>query len=778
MRFPKRLFAPALVASAALALPALPALAQDADPAADPAAEPAPPPGGLEEIVVTAQRREEKLQEVPISITALTETDLELAGVRDLADIGFLVPNLRLQRAPSFDSAIQATIRGQTQDTLLLDRDPSVGLYIDDIYIPRSRGVLTTLFDTGRVEVLKGPQGTLFGRNTTGGAIRIVTNKPTDELSARIGTEFGDYAYNRLYGYANVPISDWLAVRLSFDAANRDGFTHVDEQPDLDDLRQEGYRASIRFTPTERVISDFSFDYANVHNNGGGNILRSVRVPSTANTLSGGLMVQELAQGGKQDGSRDTFSDLALFSDVDHYGISNTTSVEFDQFTVKNIFSYRSLESEQNFNLDGSAARILELDQLSQNLHYLQEEFQVYGTALDGKLDWITGLFYFNERGADDTASIILGALGGFGVGTDTKGDAENTSYSAYAQGTYHFDDFVPGLSFTGGLRWTEDKREVRASARARNAAMTCRLTDANLMPWPGCERTEEKSFSEPTWTAVLQYQATDQMMLYLAHRRGYRNGGFNIRAQSDVQFTPYDEEKVSDIEVGIKSDWILPGEMPLRFNAAGFWADYEDIQRSVRVSPPPGAPGGATIQDLILNAASAEIWGAEVELLFLPHPDLQLSFSGSFLDAEYDSFVQDADPATGMMEEDLSDNDFAFAPKWMFNTSIRYTLPLRQIGDLQIGTMVFQADHSWQSKTQLRTLNTPLSYQGKYGITNLRFQVDEVLGTGATVYFFARNVFDRAHWVSMTDLVSSLGFAAGFLGQPRTVGVGVAYQF
>src|SRR5690606_14718074 len=449
-------------------------------------------------------------------------------------------------------------------------------------------------------------------------------------------------------------------LRVGGQINSRDGYTHNETTgKDQDDQDSQAFRVSLLWQPTENLQSYFVYDQFNSDDNGTALRLVASRIPFQASTLAN-----------LEDSDFHTvFGNNPAYNKVDTSGIYNTTTYDYGNITLKNIIGYREVNTKLALDYDSSPLDIFfTYNQL--DVHQISEEFQVLGTALNDQINWIAGLYYFQEDGTDIQNSRLAGTRSNFGTGI-------NTSKSVFAQATWQLP-WVEGLSLTAGMRKTWDEREAEqfnkfSASSAYNlpdfgdqpvdgVTVTCRLRDENNVVLDPCQRKLSTDFSEPTWTVSVDYQINDETLVYLSHRKGYRSGLFNLRGNTFAEIQPVNPEAVRDFELGIKSDWSI-ADMPVRTNFAVYQQQYDDIQRTLTYAPNPPSPAVIT---LIVNAAAATIEGYEFEASILPLPNLEISAGYSYSMAEYDEFEVPAptiaNPANTV---DGSDNRFQLAPSY-----------------------------------------------------------------------------------------------------------------
>jgi iron complex outermembrane receptor protein len=743
---------------------------------------------GLENIVVTARRTEESLQKTPVSVTALSRDDLTVRSSFDLDSIDNFAPNITVQSAPLSSGAnfiASAFIRGIGQGDFLATTDPGVGIYVDDVYLARAQGALLDLSDIQRVEVLRGPQGTLFGKNAIGGVIQAVSVAPNDEFGGYGEVSFGRFNRLRVRGDINIPINDELFLRVAASVRQSDGFgvrrdiltNEVTGEQGTED--RIGGRARLRWNPSERFDATLSFDYARVREESAVNDITAV---NDANGLLGFYNafvadpIPYTSQAILTDSPYETFNGSTdrddNNADMDNWGLSLVLQWTIDDLFVKSITAYRNLEVVFGRDGDGGPQEMVDnlgvLDQWQ-----FSQEFQVGGSALNERVTWLAGAYYLTEDVSDLTdvvvASGIFDALealpgavvplvpgtvcpggpadpcaGGAGnplnVGFDNdffgRSDLENKSYALFLTATTKILD---NLSLTTGIRWThEDKSQVIPFYR-RNVSMVDVVT-------PGTSFEEE--FNAVTPKVSLEYQVTPDHLVYFSAARGFRSGGFEGRPTLGFNVGPFGQEFLWSYELGTKTEWF---DNRLRVNASVFQSDWSDIQTTVIVT------NGITIAPRTDNAGDGRIRGFELEVLAAPTPELRIDASVGYLDAEYLSL--------GDAVEVAIDNRFPQTPEWTFNIGGQYTADLSGSGSL-----TGRIDYSYRSSFFIDAQNSPGAFQEGYGLLAGRLTFSPP-SEKWSVAVYGTNLTDEAYIVGGTPQFNALGFDEVVRGRPREFG-------
>lgn len=773
---------------------------------------------GIEEIIVTSRKRAESIQSVPLAVSAVSGDALERANVSDVSQLSTQVPSLTIVPGSSGSKAIPTfAIRGQSQQELTILADPSVPIYINDMVIERQQGVNQTLFDLESVEVLKGPQGTLFGRNSTGGAINIKANRPSKISEGYVGATFGNFGRFNTTGMVNVPITDWAQLRVAGQTTDSDGYIKdvvLDEN--INHEHTKAARVSLALQPAEGLDSLFTYSRFIEDDGGTGVFIQKLAPGSGANATrpdgsanptaaalgyQGALSGEQILADQQARGIYKTASGADQYTRISTWDIANTTTYELnDNLSVKNIAGYRRVTGGNFDDIDGMPIPFF---QIARDYDFKQwsEELQLSGNT--ETLNWIVGAYYFNEKGGTKDYSITLKPAttspgnqipqphpNRFPGWSLTWPTGENTSKSVFAQATQKLDPLLEGLALTVGARYTWDERIARVRNRSGNSTNpdgpeVCRFsrdldgdgtdeTPAAQVPIADCDVSFKKDFSEPTYNISLDYQVTKQNLVYLAHRRGYRTGGFGARAATQAALSEtYDAEIVTDFELGTKNDFTVGGR-PLRVNLAAYYSDYKDIQRLL-TDPATNPP-----QTVPVNAGKATIKGGELELTFMPTDHLTLSGFYSYVNAGYDEFLDcgvDADPnMPGVQCTDRKSQPFARAPKNIYSITARYDLPV----DSKIGAPGVQLNYYHTDGFSSNDSYDPNQAVSGWNLMNLRADWTSVMGSSWNVGMSVNNLLDKEYVLPVGDVYTSsiIGVVSRTPGAPRTYLFDVRYNF
>jgi iron complex outermembrane receptor protein len=707
----------------------------------------------IEEVIVTAQKREERLQDVPISISAYSAKDMEAKSLNSLQELAQFTPNLTYSNHPS--SARTGAIiymRGVGQGDSNVYWDPGVAIYLDGVYMGRMQGLDLDLLDLERVEVLRGPQGTLYGRNTIGGAINVVSAKPTDEFEGYAQVTTG--RYDRIDGKVsvNVPIVPGkLAAKFAGDTLNRDGYGErfdfftgkkIDEMGDIESLSG---RAMLNWKPGDNLDILFSVDAQRAREFGAVHKLPEVGLPPLA-VLYNNVVNPDPNLGAifLTDNDFTTYETGGNANELDAFGTSLTVELNLDKFTFKSLTGYRQVETFHLIAPDGTPYTVLDSTQ-SVDQDQFSQEFNVIGTAFDNRMDWILGLYYFQEDAIGNRRADIYPELFNvIGLEITAKSFTRNEveSWATFGQFTYTLTD---KLNITSGMRYTSDSKDVTGS-RDRPA------TGVILVPL----QTKSDSWEAITGRIGFEYHWIDEIMTYFSAARGFKSGGINGEPQAGSGFLPFNPEYIWTYEAGFKSELL---DRRLRFNAALFYSDFTDIQFNVFRADQFG-----NFITTVGNAAKARIMGLEADITALPAPGLTLNAQLGLLDAEY----TEVNPGTPVTE----DTEFSQTPKLTVSTSAQYQMPINTWGDL-----IARLDYVYKSKIHYDTANASLCQQDAFGLLNGRLTFENA-NANWSVSVFGTNLTDERYFLACGTNTGSLGFSDLQYARPREWGASLTYRF
>lgn len=740
--------------------------------------------GDFGEILVQARRRSENLRTVPIAITALPAEVITEKQIVTTQDLTFVTPGLIVAPALSRDQPA-FVIRGMQRLTTG-DGVPAVLTYFADVPLPNDGGILPA-YDIGSIQVLKGPQGTLFGRNTTGGAILVYPQAAGYELGGYVRGTYGKYDERTLEGGLNIPIvSDRVALRVAGQIARRDGYTkNLSGGPDLDDRHTESFRATLQIEPFDGFKNVTIFDYYRAREAGTGIVLAEVY--PLGGLSNGGLARMfpfslgydcgvspacdidlALAQQ-RAAGPRAVYSNITPYSNRDIWGITNTTTLDVtDGVTLKNIFGYRNVKIDYARNYDGTALPWVEHIGKTTPEQYTNE-LQAFGDLFDNKLDWIVGAFYYRS-GTSGTSGAQVTTLAPFIPVTVIEKYNNETSKALFAQLGY---SIVPRLKLNAGFRYTWDKVSQCGFSALAAAGF---VGDREGCIDNGGNLATAKS-SAPTWTLGLEYKATDDLFLYATTRRGYRAGGVNRSGMNPIlaPAETYAPEKVTDVELGAKAALNL-GSTKVTANIAAYRTKYKNIQTTLL--PRPNYDGDNNPANdpfsLIVSPGTARIQGIEFDGTISPATGVTLSGFLNYTDAKYLDFQ--LPPSLQPLSSFTAGNSaFPYTPRWSGG------LGLDLFHDLANGMGRLSANINYFRSGPVRfSVNKadPLSTEGAYSNTSARVYWDKIGGSGIGAGIFARNLFNTTYAAAAGFAVAPLSVSSRIYNEPRIYGVELRFGF
>lgn len=765
----------------------------------------------VEEITVTAQKREENIQEVPISVTALTTAALEEKGVTSVSDLDETVPNFYISPAPYGTSSTVLAMRGTSNNDGALSKNSTVGMYVDGFYIAKIVANNFDLEDLDRVEVLRGPQGTLFGRNTTGGAVNMVTKKPTEDREITAGTEVGNY--NAFHGRVtlNVPLigkngyfqSDalgTLSLRENLVYKSHDGYADNHSPTDvkatggseLNTLNRVFSMTSLRWQPRKEITLDYSFEYHRYRETPPGWQVTSVYPNSAVSGLLGpaydltpyvrkNRALGEVANSSQFDANH---SPHRLADDGNHRMHILTAAWDVGELgplgtvVVKSISGYRSVSFTQTIDLDASPLHVFDTH-TGANLDTWSEELQWLGTG--PRMHYVLGAYYYGEHSTSPRGSLIFSGSPFAEVNIRDSFFNKNSSYAAFGQVTWTPPILHDKLSVTGGVRYSEDHVHSETIHQCINITANVSPPGAppfftnvcpfNIIGVRSFKKSVGKTFGRegpgfPGLTPMVSiaYQWTDDLMTYFRANRGYQSGVAQGEVTNEQLFTTTDPERLEAYEAGFKSQW---WGNRLRVNADGFFSRYKD-----QVVPFQEF-SGAGVTSRSINAGKSEFWGTEVELTAIPLRGLEATGNYSYLSAKYLEFPGQATPG-GPTINVADQRKVQYAPAHTFTVGLTYTAPPTSAG-------VFSAhvDTFWTAKFYGHPEPPQDDAMWSYAVVNGRLQVVDIpLAKGSLdLSVFGRNLFERKYRISGFGL-GALGWAVDAYGDPRTFGLGLTYHF
>ncbi|MDX1676770.1 TonB-dependent receptor, partial [Arsukibacterium sp.] len=651
----------------------------------------------LERIEVTARRTVESLQEVPVAVTSIGADDIAQRGLSSVVEVQQFSPNTTLQASRGTNSTLTAFIRGVGQEDPLWGYEPGVGIYIDDVYVARPQGAVLDILNVERIEVLRGPQGTLYGKNTIGGAVKYVTREMTGDTEFSISGTVGSYNQRDIKVTGQIPlIANTLYLGVGYANLQRDGYgeflTSALPNQDRENYNKDlqAMRLTLEYRPLDNLFFRLNYDKTEDDSNakGGYRLLPSL-----------------LTDAPVPDSVYDSYTSLPTWNKVETDGISLTAEWDInDNFTLKSITSERTSYSPTNIDFDNTSLRIFDVPAIYDDENFTQELQLNYQT--DG-FKMVSGLYYFtaDSCGTFDAILEVLGqALGAPGLTREVSGCSNTDSSAIYAQGSY---DLTDKWSVTAGLRYTKDEKE----AIVRNG-----LIFNTVYPesgWiPGYVRPDglttpvvlddEESWNKLTPKIGVEYQHSRDMMLYASFSQGFKSGTFNPRASGPEDAA--DPETVNSYEIGIKSDW----NDSLRLNATLFMLDHKDRQY-ITVIPDPD--DSSALNQRLGNVGRSEATGAELEMTWIASRNLNIYANIGLIDASFEEVIQFTAPG---VSEDISDRfTITNTPETTATVGFSYDM-ITDFGDV-----IFNGNYAYRSEYDLVELDNLLTQDG-YGLLNL----------------------------------------------------------
>jgi iron complex outermembrane receptor protein len=748
---------------------------------------------GLEEITVTARKREENLQTAPLSITAFSSKGLEDRGVTNISEIAQFTPNLTFRNTSAIaatSSASSIYIRGIGQQDWALPTDPGVGVYLDGVYVARSIGGVLDMLDVQRVEVLKGPQGTLFGRNTIGGAINFVSKKPDfNKMAGSAEVIIGRFNRTDVRFSFNVPFSDTFAANFAGSRKYAEGYVK-NLNPGGPDLGGTGVwtgRAAFRWKAAENFEVNFSVDGTHEREGPAANVLMAVDENAIFVQIANGLFpinhfgqVPDAICLNQSNPARLTdktcynsqwiagpFTTYSTHqspnpftnSQIPGHPVSPDTGIDSfgtaldlnwdvnDGLTIKSISSYRRVSGFWSRDGDHSPLVVLQTSNYFTQ-HQISEELQFQGKAVDNKLKWIVGGYYFQEKGHHIDIVELPGAV------FNSGGYVNNDNKAIFGQATY---DFTQVFSATVGGRYTDEKKRFHPKSTVGQDSGLGIPAGTLVLP----DEEGELHTKKATPYINLAAHVTPDAMVYGTFSQGFKSGTFTQRVFPPRPDVPSARpEKVSSFEVGFKTTW---DDNRIRLNGALFWTDYKDMQVNVSEASPDNP---LAIGIITRNAAKARIKGGELELNAMPVRNLSIDAGLGYIDAKYTSLDPSA-VAAGLTLGSLLVN----TPKWTVTAGVAYTIELP--AQWQITPRV---DYIYTDTIANDANNTPMLVQGPTSVFNASLRLNDPSALW-TITAMVKNLTDKTYLISGNADAAS-GRIEGVYAHPREWSLGVKRSF
>lgn len=728
--------------------------------------EEAAPADSLGDIVVTARRREENLQDVPIAVTAFSSEAIIAKGITDRTSLADNTPSLFTINGGYPREYAFFALRGQGP---AFGSTPGVVNYFAEVPNTSSiDGRAGTYYDLANVQVLAGPQGTLFGKNATGGNILFEPAKPRNEKGGYFRAEYGNYNNRRAEGALNLPIvPDQVLLRVAGSIGRRDGYT-IDVGPnfagkDYDDLNYESFRIGLTLRPSDNFELYTVGRYYRSSNNGGGTVLGSFNPAAgyDASALGMGFLpvlaffpgMATAVADQEALGPRRVAYDINQFSKTSYWQVINQATLDLsDNVKLRNIISYSEFRNNYGYDYDATVYPLA--GQVSPTIdttapNFFTEELQLQGSALDGAVNFAVG-GYIDRQTTHEPAGIEQ--FYQFPVGVLIPAASalfvnRNSSEAVFGQATVDLGKMSPslsGLSLTGGLRYTWEHS----------------FTSTAITGQPTASGSVDSSY--PSYTVTLDYDVTPGVHVYVTARDAYKSGGVNGPVPVGSTFREFPPEKLSDIELGLKSKFAI-GTVQVRANLAAYRGSYSNIQRTTLEQI------GALLLNVTRSAAKGRIQGVEFNGAAVLVPGFTITGSYSYIDAKYTSVT---DASAGAI---LAGSPFPYTPKHKFSIGATYEAPLGNVGELALA-----ANYTHQSEVSTAQTNASFyRFLPAYGMLNTSVDLRNVGGSGIDVGLFATNLTNEAKPVGVLDgYNTSVGAVGLTYSEPRMYGIRVGYRF
>ncbi len=737
----------------------------------------------LEEVIVTAQKRAESLQDTPIAVTAFTPTAIQNKGIDNIADMADFTPNLIFDTTSpvsGLSSGAVVFIRGIGNSDFSLTTDPGVGVYVDGIYMSRSAGGVLDVLDVERIEVLRGPQGTLFGRNTIGGALNITSRKPAEEFQGSVEVTGGDFNRQDVRVSVDVPFSDTLRSTVAVSSKNRDGYVDrvlVGDQ--LGDEDKLALRATVVFEPNDSFDFQLSADHTKINEQSAGSTL-------AAFTPGGGTIGDALIRFGSiplgladiaqyvTNGENDkSFATGPTGSKLEINGTSLISNFHAESYDIKYTAAYRKTAGEFFRDPDNSPQTITHTSNPDYDHEQSSHELQITGSAFDDSFKYAGGAYYFEEEGVDNVfvdVSLPDPTLTvGFPATISNYAQVDNNSEAVYFQATLDVSDI---FSINAGVRHTRDEKAFEFSQfigadRAQNplsfppgapvpaAVNQNGVLVSGLIPLVGNgSGVISDAFEETTYKFGVDANLSDGTLLYYSFSQGFKSGGFVLRYVEAVNnIRTFEPETLDTHEVGVKWQGF---DDRVRLNAAIFSSDYEDVQ--VTFFDAGGGP-------ITANAGAVDIEGLELELTAILSDNLTLDMGYGYTDASY----TEINPISGLALSIDKTAKLVNTPESSYNIGLEYNLPVDS------NELALRVDYSYTDDIENDSQNSPFLRQEAYDTINASIRYS--IGDSIDLVAFVDNVTDE-RYIESGDSNGGLGFHEANYNRPREYGVTARYRF
>lgn len=637
----------------------------------------------IEEVVVTARKREEDMQSVAVAVSVFDSESMRVNSITGLEDIAQRTPSFVWSETGAANPHLFIRGIGTEGPSTYAGGDPSVVVMVDGVYIGRISGANTDLFDLERVEVLRGPQGTVYGKNAVGGVVNVISKRPSSEPEVQVEASLGNLDRMNLRGYVSGPLSDTVAAKLAVSSLNRDGFIKNEETgSDLWDEDSTSIRAGLLFTPNDELEAMLTVESIRERESG------APRDIIEDGTFNGGIHAIT------NPDPRVVNAPMDSFFDRDILGLTLQVDYEMEIGNLTSITAYRDTEAEWRHPFFGNPVTATTIESTSDNIEdftQFSEELRLASHAGDSALDWAVGVYFFSADidrivNLNQEFAAFLPFLGGI---LEYDQTIKTESWAVFGEIDYQLTD---QLQLNIGARYTTEEKKQVHTGTVLVGPFPPPLSPANQFS----DLRTKDDWNAFTPSVSLDWQVTDEAMVYALISRGFKSGGYQgIPPDPVAAAAPFDPEYAWNYEIGAKTQWL---DNRVRFNLAAFFIDHEDLQIAELI---------AGDRVVIGNAAKAEVKGVEVEFLALPHPDLQLAGSYSFLDAEFTEFAEGA-------TTDNTGNTLPLAPEHKLNLSAQYDVAM------DAGSLTMRVDWTHQSKIFLEASNLS-EIQKSYSIWDAR---------------------------------------------------------
>ncbi len=731
---------------------------------------------GLEEIVVTARRVSESLQETPVAVTAFTAAAIDRKFATDIRALAGDVPNVVITNVPGFNAA-SIGIRGQSTGDIILTFEPAVGVVVDDFVLAHVQTQLFDLFDIDRIEVLRGPQGTLFGKNTVGGVVNVITKRPTKDFSAELRLGYSSFNTKDVKAAINIPLSDNLFFRAAGSFQESDGYYRLTKTNNVDfipvDVPARGQRwggtryfngrAKLLWEPgpdtnimlTYEMLRDRGDSPPSVNETPQGFLLDVVGFPGIQTTGQSPFKTGTTLCRGDANAPTCPGTLLGHRIDIDGgYLRAEHSWTDIGSLTL--VGGYRRVKSILPSDYTGESAYLFVSTRDDVRKQYSLEAR--FSSDFSDRLKFTGGAMYWGQT-LDASATSFLGFLRFLGDPTALTDPNQSTanykvdSYAAFGEAEYKVSD--PFAVFLGG-RYTKEKKTFSVRPQVRRSTIATGF-------WP--EYSDKASFSKPTFRGGYRWEIADGINNYFTYSQGYKSGGYNEQAMSATSALPFREETADSFELGLKTE---TADRRLRFNVAAFYVRYDDLQRDAVVpfiDPITGLPGQET---RTTNAGKAEVYGLELEASAVPLDGLTLGASLGYQKAKYLEFLTDID-GDGV-NDDASGLGLRNVPKITANASANYAFAPTDWGQVSVN-----ADVNYQAKYESVTLNAPFTQGQARTLVGASVQWNDP-SERYRVSLFGRNLLDETYRVSANSVAGLFNFTN--YAPPRSYGVELGVKF